>query len=96
MADRDADKDGLMRWQIAPFVHLHSCGDQWAAFHSGNGDTLLLNAAAGDLLALLRDHGPQKTSALLTLAGWDPADVGILSEWLADLQHGRLIREHRV
>lgn len=74
-------------------VHLRPCGEQWAAFHTGTGDTHLLDPFAGAILQCLQDKDPLSLADLSTCLEWDAADAGILAEWLAALQHNRLVQE---
>ncbi|WP_196800042.1 HPr-rel-A system PqqD family peptide chaperone [Thioalkalivibrio sp. ALJT] len=80
--------------QIVQGVHLRQCGEQWAAFHVGTGDTHLLDAVAGEILHCLRERGPLRRSDLSDCLEWDDAGGGPLAEWVAALLNHRLIREH--
>lgn len=74
-------------------VHLRPCGEQWAAFHAGTGDTHLLDTVAGAILLCLQKEGPLAFAELTGCLGWDEADPGILEEWVAALVHNQLVRE---
>ena len=79
--------------EFAAGVHLRPCGEQWAAFHTGTGDTHLLDPVAGVILQCLQENGPLALAQLSDCLEWDVADAGILAEWLAVLQHNRMVRE---
>lgn len=48
-------RDSSCRWQVAPdhAVHSHAWEDGYTAFHSGSGDTHLLDQLTGEVLSCL-------------------------------------------
>lgn len=72
-----------MRWRIQPHIRTRRLGHKALAYHTGSGDTHLLNAVSGDILDCLSGHADNGGCSLAELAR--EASVGLSEDEVRDI-----------
>jgi PqqD family protein of HPr-rel-A system len=87
-----------MKWKaITPgSVHLRRWDDEWVVYNAASGETHLVGAAAGHILALLRDGPSDNATLTRSVVNTGSLEPGartsfLVADILADLQRCSLI-----